>query len=146
MSPAIKTVIALLVVIAAGLIGLWAYHNLEPYEEEIDIGLRGEALRNPLLAAGRLMEHYGANVRFSPGYVRPPPAGATLVWPASRQALAPGRTQALLDWVHEGGHLIVVSWTLWEDEDTDPLLDPFGVRQYLNDEYWADEERMVGEG
>ncbi len=133
MSPVVRLGIGALVLTAVALIGMWIYHNGEFYEEEVDIGLRGEAARNPLLAAGRLMERSGATVHFAPVYTRPPPAGTTLVWPTPRRTLSDNRAQALLDWVDAGGHLVVVSWTLWEDDETDPLLDHLGVEQYLND-------------
>jgi hypothetical protein len=64
-----------------------------------------------------------------------PPADATLFIPTARRTLSKARSLELADWVERGGHLVVVSWQLFDDENREPdlVLDPLGVRQYLNE-------------
>ena len=105
---------------------------------EIPRGLRGEAARNPYLAAQRLLERMGTPVRSLAdlsGLTELPPAGATLMIPTARRTLSKARALELSGWVESGGHLIVVSWQLFDDLKRDPdfVLDPLGVRQYQNE-------------
>ncbi|MCL2590021.1 MAG: DUF4350 domain-containing protein [Betaproteobacteria bacterium] len=125
---------------------LWTYDQIE-YVEEKRIGdFKGAALSNPLLAAGRLAERYGATAHYVPAYSKPPQSGATLVFAAPRYWLSQKQNDALLDWVKtKGGHLVVYVRSLWDyDENTrvrskngekketsqDPLLDYLGVYSY----------------
>ncbi|MCL2161270.1 MAG: DUF4350 domain-containing protein [Betaproteobacteria bacterium] len=88
---------------------LWAISKIEYVEEKITGDFRGAALRNPLLAVGRLAEHYGATAHHVPTYRKPPQSGATLVFTAPRHWFTPEQNDALLDWAKtEGSHLIVV--------------------------------------
>jgi hypothetical protein len=105
---------------------------------EIPRGLRGEAARNPYLAAQRLLERMGTPVRSLAdlsGLAELPPADGTLIVPTARRTLSKARALELAGWVESGGHLIVVSWQLFDDKSRAPdfVLDPLGVRQYLNE-------------
>ena len=104
---------------------------------DIPRGYRGEAARNPYLAAQRLLERMGTPVRSVAdlsGWRDLPPADATLIIPTARRTLSKARTLELIRWVESGGHLIVVTWQLFDDENRSPdfVLDPLGVRQYQN--------------
>ena len=65
----------------------------------------------------------------------PTPEG-TLIIPANRSGFTEQRSLALLEWARAGGNLIVLTWSLWDDEDRVPdlLLDPLGVRQFMHED------------
>ena len=119
---------------ALALTAFWVYTSFELYEHEIEVGLKDEARENPYLALGRFVEHYGASVRTFPVYTRPPPPRATLYFPAERVVLSARQNAELRAFAEDGGHLIVVTHTLWEEKDKtpDPLLDPLGAAQFEN--------------
>ncbi|MCL1825160.1 MAG: DUF4350 domain-containing protein [Betaproteobacteria bacterium] len=117
---------------------LWIFNSVEYVEEKITVGFQGSAARNPLLAAGRLSERYGATARYVSAYTKPPLSGTTLVFTAPRDRLTPEQNGALLDWVaKKGGHLLVSPQYQSQDirhmkrkrnkTDQDPLLDSFGI-------------------
>lgn len=107
-----------------------------------------EARRNPLLAAGRLLEARGFTVRHltgSPSLFPLPPTDVLLVLDERRAGLNPARVQALYEWVEAGGTLIAVAPTLndvhaehaiddarWLRRD--PLLYPLGVTARINEQ------------
>jgi hypothetical protein len=112
--------------------------SCEKREIEIPRGYRGEAARNSYLAAQRLLERLGTRVQsFADlsGLSSLPPEDGTLFVFTARQALGKARARELLEWVERGGHLVVVSWQLFDDPKREPdlVLDPIGVRQYLNE-------------
>jgi hypothetical protein len=131
----------------AALVALF-FLSCEKRSIEIPSGYQGEAARNPYLAAQRLLERMGTPVRsFAelPGIHELPPPDATLLVPTPRRTLGKARALELTRWVESGGHLVVVSWQLFDDADRAPdlVLDSLGVRQYLNeaqDEEPPDEE------
>jgi hypothetical protein len=103
--------------------------------EEVPVGYSREALTNPYLALERLLARMGREVFSLDGLGdldALPPTDAWLLVPTSRDTLSAERSRALLDWVEAGGHLLVVTWSLWEDEHRrpDPLLDRFGLQQH----------------
>lgn len=103
--------------------------------EEVPVGFSREALTNPYLALERLLANMGREVVSLDGLgdlVALPPANATLVLPIPRDTLSSERSQSLLDWVAEGGHLLVVTHSIWDEDDRrpDPLLDRFGLQQH----------------
>jgi len=131
---------------AAALVALF-FLSCEKRSIEIPRGYQGEAARNPYLAAQRLLERMGTPVRSLAdltGLAEAPPADATLIIPTARRTLSEARARELLHWVESGGHLVVVSWQLFDDQNRDPdfVLDPIGVRQYLNE---APEEKPQDE-
>jgi hypothetical protein len=126
---------------------LWIYNRIEYIDQEISTGFQGAAARNPLLAAGRLAEHYGAAAHYVPAYSKPPRSAATLLFTAPRYHLSEGQNDALLNWVETtGGHLIIVPQPLQDrgkdmrtsrKEDTfqDPFLNLLNISvEYLSTE------------
>ena len=121
----------------AAALALGVYGFLELFEKrsfEFEVGFHGEAAANRYLAAQRLLERMGLEVRsLKLGELGAlPPHNGTLILPTERATLSRERARLLERWVNEGGHLIVVTWTLWDQEDRpdDPLLDPLGFRQF----------------
>jgi hypothetical protein len=101
----------------------------------VQIGLRGEAASNPYLAAERLLSALGLDTTAldGPHQMRELPGlDTTLILPGNRFELPARRSAELVDWVRRGGHLVVVAWTIFDDErrKPDPILDPLGVRQF----------------
>ncbi len=109
---------------AAG--AIWFFSNYERVTVRQRVGPSGEARHNAYLAAERLLARMGVaarHVRTIPE-LKELPVNGTLILPDRRDALTPDARRALLDWVENGGHLIV------EDEDArlpDPVLDALGV-------------------
>jgi len=121
----------------AALVALF-FLSCEKRAIEIPRGYRGEAARNSFLAAQRLLERLGTSVESREGlssFAALPPTDATLIIPTPRRTLTEHRAAELLDWVERGGHLVVVSWQLFDDQNRSPdfVLDPIGVRQYMNE-------------
>jgi hypothetical protein len=115
----------------------------ERREVEVETGVSAAARRNPYLALARLLERMGHTVVVQTDPTRLdalPEPPATLILPTPRYSIGAERSEALLDWVSRGGHLAVVTYTLWRDpeasdEDGSPhtrpdfILDRFGLRQ-----------------
>jgi len=122
-----------------GLVGSMAgfyYGCFETRTRERERPLRGEAARNPYYAAQRLFAQAGIPVRSftSPSQLPwPPPREGTLFLPTQRQAVTEQRSEELLDWVRGGGHLVVVTYTVWDEDEgiRDPILDPLGLQQHV---------------
>jgi len=118
---------------------------------DISTSESAEARRNRHLALGRLLQKMGHEVKLEAGLDRLdelPAPPATVFFMVSRATLGEKRTQLLLDWVERGGHLVVVTYTVWEKHKEasssaaevlrpgsrpDLLLDRFGLRQRTKD-------------
>jgi hypothetical protein len=121
-----------------GLAAALFFSCYERREVETPVARSREAIRNPYLALGRLLDRMGHEVVTVQGAGRLaelPPSHGTLVLTVSRRTLRGERTAELLEWVATGGHLIVASYSLWDDplREEDPLLDPLGFRQFQHD-------------
>jgi hypothetical protein len=108
--------------------------------EEVEVGFSREARENPYLALERLLRRMGRDVVVVDGLGSLgalPPTNATLMIPTRRDTLSKERSAALLDWTGRGGHLMVVTYTMWDEEDRRPdgILDRFGLQQH-----WARDE------
>lgn len=135
-----------LVAAAAVLVALF-FSSCEKRSIDIPRGYQGEASRNPYLAAQRLLERLGTPVSSAADLADAaelPPIDATLILPTARRSVGRARALQLSQWAEAGGHLIVVTWQLFDDENRSPdfVLDPLGVRQYMNE---ADEEEPESE-
>ena len=79
--------------------------------EEVEVGLRGEARRNPYLALTRMLDKMGRTVHavdniHALGVL--PPGSGTLFLLAPTFGLDDERLSEVLDWVEQGGHLVLV--------------------------------------
>jgi hypothetical protein len=113
-----------LVVLAAA----WFITNFERQSYEVRGDFKREALRNPFLAAERLLRALGYRVDTAQeaAYLEQLPANGVLILSGDRQYhLTPGRTRALFDWVESGGYLIAdAGWV----SPSDPIIHRFDVR------------------
>ncbi len=127
--------IAIAVMAAASAGGLFLA-CFERKTDEVEIGRSQEALGNRYLALGRTLERMGHETVTLGGpselLERLPPSDGTLFLPIHRRTLTREHNQRLLDWVEAGGHLIAVTYALWDDPEREPddLLDRFGFKQY----------------
>jgi hypothetical protein len=138
---------------------LWIFSRIEYVDQEIRTGFQGAAARNPLLAAGRLSEYYGAVAHYVPAYSKPPRSAATLVFTAPRHQLSEEQNGALLNWVTAtGGHLIIAPQPLQdrgkagrknkkkEEAFRDSLLDSLDISvRYLPAESDKEQQPKTGE-
>ncbi|MDF3030425.1 MAG: hypothetical protein K0R03_983 [Moraxellaceae bacterium] len=90
--------------------------------EEYDKGYSREAILNPWLAAGRLLEANGVRVRFTPEYSRLPPQARVLVLATPLQYLDFREQTELLAWVKDGGHLVTELAAGDEDDEGRNLI------------------------
>ncbi len=136
MRSARARLILLVAVLIGSAGGYWVYENLEWHEVRIPGTLQGEAARNDLLAAERLVNVMGGKAGSEYAYTQPPsgdPRQTVLVLPTERRILTARQRAQLSKWVEDGGHLVAVTYSL-EDDDTvhDELLGKIGIRQFLN--------------
>ncbi len=113
------------------------FATCEREQVELPRGYVGEAARNHYYAAQQLLGRMGMPAQsFSDvgALASLPPETSTLVIPTARHAVDDATSARLLDWVARGGHLVVVTWELWDDPNRNPdrILDAVGVHQYLN--------------
>lgn len=80
----------------------------EKVEESVARGVSGEAAINPYFALQELFRRFGAESRGVVGIRRLPPTGQTLVLAAPRRHFGSQGVERLLQWVEEGGHLVVI--------------------------------------
>lgn len=109
-------------------------------KQDRDIGPSSEARLNPWLAAGRVLEKQGQNVRFAPSYGSLPRHADVIVLATPPEYLDRKEQTALLNWVRQGGHLVTelqtVSTADEAPDENDLLYKTLGVQ--LHDA--ADEE------
>lgn len=116
-------VLLLLAVLAYGL-----YNAIEVYDKSVKLGWDRQAQANPYLAAERYLRLRGNNVESSKRLKRLDqlPMGGTVFISDSRQLQTPARVTALVDWMAEGGRLVVGA-SMNKNDNKNLLLDYFGV-------------------
>ena len=130
---------AVVLALAGALLGALAWWFTQHFgfnTERVYVGFSGEARANPYFASRLLLERMGMRVHQTVEVSKPEalPQGATLVLAAARGELDPPTVDALLEWVENGGHLVVGveyemgrDWLLsklevaaqWPDDDDD---------------------------
>ena len=142
----LREMLIMALVVAIGVSGVaWFLATHEQVTEQAWTGFRGEAKRNPWLAAQRLMNRFdtpATELRSLPELRNLPPR-ATLIIPASHHTITGHLRDEIIDWVRRGGHLIV------EAEDPrydDPLVAAFGVDRYTVDFEEYEDELEVFDG
>ncbi len=129
----------LLVLCLLGAAGYWLSHQLEKKEIELPTGLTGEAAVNPLLAAERFLTAMGITTKQlddTSRLLRKLGPTDVLLISSDRQTLGQQRTLDLLEWVEQGGRLIVTVPHLLKEEEPlrDPLLEILGLTLFYVDE------------
>lgn len=124
------------------LFALWLLPRIERVTEEKYVGYQGEARYNPLLAAQRLLEKMQVEVKAVhrlPKIDHSLQQADVLLLVQGHRPLTDRQSEALLAWVAHGGHVLLVSSTLHNQEANiaDPTLDRLQVEQWrleLDDE------------
>ncbi|MCZ6889570.1 MAG: DUF4350 domain-containing protein [Gammaproteobacteria bacterium] len=108
-----------------------------------------EARRNPYLAAAKFAERLGVTVHRVDGLKlldELPSNDDVILFASSRRALSERRLDSLMDWVAEGGNLILLATGFWDDElgaVADPVLGRIGIAMHpVSDEAEAAEDRL----
>lgn len=81
---------------------------LEWKEIEVDVGFRGEARRNPLLAAERTLGRLGYEAQSRALLGALPATDSLVVLRQSSRFLSPFDVERLVEWVDAGGHLVLL--------------------------------------
>ena len=109
---------------------IWFAANFERRTQSEWVDFQGKARHERWLVAQRLLQRMGAKaqtVRSLPELGGLPP-DATLLLPRGRQSLTAQSRQSLLNWVRQGGRLVVEAEPPYLP---DPLLDQLGVRRKM---------------
>ena len=124
-------------VLLTGLAG-WGVHwfltHHERHSKDIRTGASPEARRNPFLAAEHFLSRLGLESESISGrdqLLNPPPEPGLLLVNNLGPSLPPEREEDLLNWVRQGGHLVVTPGQVWDEEKEtggNNLLDALGVR------------------
>ncbi|HOW77656.1 MAG TPA: DUF4350 domain-containing protein [Candidatus Competibacteraceae bacterium] len=116
----------------AGGLAWWLSQNLVKRSTEVYIGYGEAARRNPFYLAERLLTRLGATahgVRRLDELPDPLDPADTLLVAIPTYALSAGEAQRLLNWVGQGGHLIIgVQHPYQPGQGRDHLLNPLQVR------------------
>lgn len=149
-----RTRLLLLGLLLAGL-SAWGVHwfltNHERHSMDTRTGVSPQARRNPFLAAEHFLYRLGTDsesIRGRDHLLNPPPKPGLLLVNNLGPSLPPEREQALLDWIRQGGHLVVTPGRLWDEENEtsgNHLLDLFGVRLLTLEVEDEDEEHTDSE-
>ncbi|VAW86799.1 hypothetical protein MNBD_GAMMA17-299 [hydrothermal vent metagenome] len=118
--------------------GYWFLVNFERVEELYTTSAGREARKNPFLAAERFLWLNGIQTEsWDAAQLMEtlPESNNVLFIPDHRATgvLTPERQEMLVDWMRNGGHLIMVARELWDEEresSGDDFLDAFGIQQY----------------
>lgn len=124
----------LALMLALVLVALAASCGGETEEIVVETGFRGEALRNPYLAAERAVRELGREVESRQILDVPDASVAAVFMDAARLAYPSPKEAAVLDWARDGGHLVVTvfggtrpTFPDWRDLTEHPLLTELGV-------------------
>jgi hypothetical protein len=135
---------SLISVVAAAAIAwfvVWIVTHYEKREVEYKIGFQGEARRNPMLAAGKLLRRMGIDATEikAVAWASGPPGPGVFVLASHQGSITESRAEVLLDWVEKGGYLIFAPRAPLGDEGdeiADPLLESLGVDISWADDWW----------
>lgn len=124
-------------VLLTGLAG-WGVHwfltHHERHSKDIRTGVSPQARRNPFLAAEHFLSRLDIDSKSISGrdqLLNPPREPGLLLVNNLGPSLPPEREEDLLNWVRQGGHLVVTPGQVWDEEKEtvgNNLLDALGVR------------------
>jgi len=129
-------IIILLLLVGCAVYGF--YYLFERYEEVKDLGWDKKAQRNPYLAAEQFLQKSGIKVTSSNNYdqlSKLPEQGMVFISNSS-ETLTRKRVDEIIEWIEQGGHLIIAA-PIYDEDEEDILLSRFNVtNEYLD---WDDE-------
>ena len=104
-----NVLIALVVCVLGAMLSAWWIYTFERVEEDVSGELHGEARYNPLYGLKRVLQARGIEVDARANLnlrAMAPGENDTIVFGADVRTLSKADTDALLDWVDDGGHLL----------------------------------------
>jgi len=118
----------------------------EQAEDEVEVGLKGEAAFNPLFLAQRFLENSGieSESMVSMLELKKMPLHKDILFLATRRYdIGPALRDKIMNWVASGGHLIIVAWpqTDTDSELQDPILEQLDISVYQDVKNNKDLER-----
>lgn len=127
----------LVIITAVVLIALavWLSQKITFYEERIDLGPSPEARSNPYLAMQYFLREQGINVSSADSLVTvmgAPAEQRTLIILSNDASLIDTQHAALLNWVTQGGHLIISAQHEKVEQDAKSLLARLGIQKQLS--------------
>jgi len=124
-----REILIAILIVSLGVTGTtWFLANFEQETEKVGVGFRGEARRNPWLAAQRLLERMSlpaSELRAFDGLRKLQP-DTVLVLPQGRQTISGPLRDQIVHWVRNGGFLVIEAE---HPSIADPLIDAFGVER-----------------
>ena len=136
-----REILIAILIVSLGVTGTtWFLANFEQVSDKVKIGFRGEARRNPWLAAQRLLDRMGlpaSELREFDGLRKLQP-DTVLVLPQGRQTISGPLRHHIVDWVRNGGFLVIEAEY---PSIPDPLSDVFGIAR--NKDVRDDETRDI---
>lgn len=135
-----QILLGIALLLAFGGIALYLLDRLQPYEEVVEHGASPEARANDYLAAEYFLRQQKISVSRADNLQvlkELPAAGHTLMLLGSRHNMPPRQTRQVLDWAAQGGHLLFVAESIWNEEtgkSDDLLLDSLGIHQLLSED------------
>lgn len=112
---------------------------IEPYEEVVDLGWSEAAQRNPFLAAEQFLSDLDMTVESSDrlDVLTQLTPDSTLVITNANHVLSKQRADDLVQWIEEGGHVVVAA-QLYNEAQPDVLLSRFDIEKYPVDDGFLD--------
>ncbi len=124
-----REILIAILIVSLGVTGTaWFLANFEQVTEKVMVGFRGEARRNPWLAAERLLDRMNlpASEMREFDALRNLEPNSMLVLPQGRLTISAPVREHIVSWVRNGGFLVI------EAENpsiADPFIDEFGVER-----------------
>ena len=122
----------LLTFMALIVLGFWLADNIEQVTIKEHVGYQGEAKNNQYLAFEYFVSAYGYQTQrlHALSVKKPlPPTGSLLLIATKRSLLGQQMSRNLIDWVVDGGHLVITAEApLSDTKYRDNLLDPLGLQ------------------
>lgn len=144
-----REILIAILIVSLGMTGTaWFLANFEQVTEKVMVGFRGEARRNPWLAAQRLLDRMNlpaSEMREFDGLRNLAP-DSILVLPQGRLTISAPIREHIVSWVRNGGFLVI------EAENpsiADPFIDEFGVERVaavdddVTDDFAPDDEEII---
>lgn len=129
-------------------LGVWFSQKVTFYEERIPLGSSFEARGNPYLAMQYFLREQDITANFADSLVsvmRLPAQQQTLFLLSNDATLIDSQQTALLDWVAQGGHLVISAQHEKTEYLGDSLLATLGIKKYRSRDLKSDVlEQPVG--
>ncbi len=133
MNPKLKIALSLaLVITISALMGLF-FTVFEKVASERNLDLQGEAKFNPLVIAQRFLENSGIKSESVVSMIKlkEMPGKKDILFLATRRFdIGPAKRDEILNWVSNGGHLIIVAWPPADSKSDiqDPILKELAIQ------------------